>query len=190
MLRAKAPDGHRDRINRVFGVGVGRTGTQSLAAALRILGFPTVHYPWGIEDIREHRAAVDIPVAVAFRQLDCLFPKSRFILTTRKEPGWLESCKKHYAAEWREKPVGELRASEQHIAMVELALYGAWQFDRARFLQAKRRHEASVREYFRSRPSDLLVLDIPDATKPTELWAPLCRFLFDDEIIFPWLNQS
>ena len=35
----------KQQINKVFGIGLSRTGTSSLYEALTILGIDTIHYP-------------------------------------------------------------------------------------------------------------------------------------------------
>ena len=77
---------------KVLGVGLSKTGTSSLSAALTILGYRTVHYP-PLDRLREllddSDAATDTPVACSFRELDRQYPGSRFILTVRDPDSWL-----------------------------------------------------------------------------------------------------
>ncbi len=66
--------------NKVFGIGLSKTGTKSLVKALKILGYKSVHYPRNLNVLKNYDAAADISVAHAFKELDKKYPKSKFIL--------------------------------------------------------------------------------------------------------------
>ena len=178
-----------DRKTKILGIGLSRTGTQSLAVALRMLGYRTIHYPRSLADVERHDAALDLPVVHWYPFLDRVYPGSRFVLTTRDEQSWLVSCRKHYAAPWRQKPPAAFTIAEQEVATVDREVYGSWQFNEEAFLGVKRSHEAFVRSYFADRPDDLLVLDVVGLGSQ-QTWRCLCRFLCHDEIPFPWENRS
>jgi len=174
---------------RVFGIGLSRTGTQSLAVALRLLGYKTAHYPWTLEELHEHEAAVDIPVVMWFPFIDGCYSGSKFVLTTRSDSAWLESCKRHYAAPWRRKKPQDWTANEREVARTDHAVYGTWQFDPILFAETKKRHEALVAEYFADRPDDLLIINLVEHASQ-DVWVRLLEFLGCDEIPFPWENRS
>ena len=100
---------------KVFGIGLGRTGTTSLTHALTILGYRTVHFPVDEASRREiteylerkadriemsvladHDALTDVPVCCIYQGLDQAYPGSRFILTTRDKESWLASTKRFW----------------------------------------------------------------------------------------------
>jgi len=178
---------------RVFGIGLGRTGTQSLASALRTLGFRVVHYPADLAEIDKHDACLDITVAKRFRFLDAIYPGSKFILTTREMESWLRSCQWHYSVPWREAAPGDIPLEQKMLAENDFDMYGTWRFDEEHFRHAKWRHESGVRFHFADRQDDLLTLDI--TTTPAEdLWRALVAFL-DVPVVdfgqpFPWENRS
>lgn len=95
----------------VVGAGCGRTGTQSLAAALEILGFPCTngfvilergqaaawhralegkHADWD-ELFAGFRATVDMPAAAAYDELIQHYPDAKVILTVRDPHAWAKS---------------------------------------------------------------------------------------------------
>jgi hypothetical protein len=157
----------RTRPSKIFGIGLSRTGTTSLHAALGILGFRSIHYPQLdrlYELVDDHDAASDTPVACSYRQLDARYPGSRFILTVRDFRAWLESTR---AFSDRPVPV------EQWKREVRLRTYGVLEWDRSALLRAYHRHIEDVLEYFAHRPEALLLLDITAG----EGWKPLCAFL-------------
>ncbi len=110
-------------------------------------------------------AATDTPVAVDFRQLDAEFPGSKFVLTQRHLPDWLDSCE----ALWKAHPNGfDAFASDIHRR-----IYGREDFDRTAFAEAYARHFDAVRNHFAGRERDLLLIDICAG----EGWERLCPFL-------------
>jgi hypothetical protein len=170
---------------KIFCVGLSRTGTASLTAALETLGFhakhfPFVHFRYGKilarlgfdelrldeEDLRTYDAFADITVIPFYKQLDVRYPGSRFILTTRDRDSWLDSCERFPRFTSAFTPNAEVRALRRLV-------YGAELFDRTTFAAAHERHHVEVRAYFEERPGDLLVLDVCGG----EGWEPLCAFL-------------
>lgn len=175
---------------RVFAIGLSKTGTSSLTIALRQLGYRTKHFPIEMvvlrggelrlrpEEAAVHECLTDTPVAYFYRELDRRFPGSKFILTVRDLDGWLKSCRTHFA-----KPSWGRRMDRLHTE-----LYGSREFDRAGFSEGYERHVSGVTEYFESRPEDLLVLDIGKG----EGWDELCSFLEVSvpDVPFPWVNRT
>jgi hypothetical protein len=142
---------------KIFGIGLSRTGTTSLAKALSMLGYNAIHAR-GLDHIEQYEASTDVPVAARYRQLDKRYPNSRFILTVREMESWLESCRQHYESY---KPF-ELRNFKQatEYAFCRGVLYGIDDFDRDVFRDAYQRYVDGVHEYFKDRPQDLLELNI------------------------------
>ncbi|MDR3402011.1 MAG: sulfotransferase [Chthoniobacter sp.] len=166
--------------NKIFGIGLSKTGTTSLAAALRILNFPTKHLPLVESDFQRYQAFCDSSVAVAFQSLDARFPGAKFIYTVREHSSWLSSCRQHFF-----KP-----AKRPKLRKIRRLLYGCDQFDEKLFSAAYYRHDDIVRRYFKDRPSSLLILNlcINDASN----WRELCAFLGCEcpDIFFPWKNKT
>lgn len=169
---------------RIFGIGMHKTGTTSLAKALTLLGYETLHWrharqardiyesviAHGTSPILErHDAACDFPVAILFRELDRAYPGSKFILTTRDERDWLESVRNHWTADrnpWRRDWDDDCFTHRLHTI-----IYGRKAFDAEIMRSRYRKHVAEVLGYFWERPGDLLTF--PTGTG----WGPLCRFL-------------
>lgn len=169
---ASRPSGPRPK---VFGLGLSRTGTRSLTAALQVLGWRTVHYPvdratlecLARGDVRfaalEHYDGItDITVAPYYEDLDHAYPGSKFVLTVRDEESWLRSCRNH----WSHRPAWQQGEGEEHEIHMEIrrflraAVYASYEFHEERFRRAYRRHVESVKRYFADRPNDLLVLAV------------------------------
>jgi hypothetical protein len=169
---------------KVFGLGLSKTGTSSLSEALNQLGIKTIHYPYDevtfnelrsgnyrLTLMKEWQGAVDISVAPFYAQLDKAFPESKFILTVRDKESWLKSCEQHWLLmrEWLEN-FPELERFQEFIGAVT---YGVMDFNRDRFSWAYDSHVESVRKYFKKRKKDFLEIDICNG----EGWEKLCKFL-------------
>jgi len=161
----------------VFGIGLSKTGTTSLFAALDLLGYRAGTYRhlralgldgWFQGDFRTdyltaYDALTDLPIATFFPQLDARYPGSKFILTVREMDSWLESARVHFT-----RPPTTAFGRD-----VRLATYGIVGFDRARFRYVYETYVRNAGWYFRERKDDLLTLDIVGG----EGWETLCRFL-------------
>jgi hypothetical protein len=171
---------------KVFGLGLSRTGTKSLTAALHLLGFNVVHYPTDQESfaamargdgrfplLEHHDGLTDIVTIPYLAELDALHPGSRFILTIRAKKDWLQSMQVH----WWGKPVvipGHEDTSAMRVrGLLRAAIFGCYEFNEERLARVYDDHVAHVRTYFRDRLNDLLVLDIVGG----EGWQKLAPFL-------------
>lgn len=92
--------GFENSNNKVFGIGLSRTGTTSLSRALSILGYNTGHWKrngrilsWPEFYILD--AATDISCSARFESLYYTFEGSKFIYTTRDIESWIDSMKRH-----------------------------------------------------------------------------------------------
>jgi 3'-phosphoadenosine 5'-phosphosulfate (PAPS) 3'-phosphatase len=178
---------------KIFGIGLSKTGTSSLAQALQMLGYKTLdnmgaaRYVAGdlssidIASVEAHDALTDTPIPSFYRELDARYPGSKFILTVRDRQGWLKSCMKQFSPRFAEAQ------SEPNRRLFE-DLYGTNQFDEAKFSAGYDRFVAGVLDYFKSRPGDLLVMNVTAG----EGWEKLCSFLGQavPEAPFPKANVT
>jgi hypothetical protein len=167
---------------RIFGIGMHKTATTSLNAALKILGYEATHWKsahWAkaiwdeMKDtgrsltLEKSYALSDLPITIMYRELDAAYPGSKFILTVRDESEWLRSVKNHWDHE--RNPFRRTWDHDPFTHRVHKELYGRRDFDADVFLARYRRHNAEVAEFFKDRPADLLVMD--------RGWPALCQFL-------------
>jgi hypothetical protein len=119
-------------------------------------------------------ALTDTPICATFEALDRAYPGSRFVLTTRQKEPWLESCRYLWEV-WLEPHMARLPddAGVVYMRALHERVYGRTSFDPAAFSRAYDDYHERVREHFRGRPHDLLILDISAG----EGWGPLCEFL-------------
>jgi|GEM_PF-1757120 len=169
---------------RIFGIGLHKTATTSLHKALRILGYESAHWKsahWAKRIWREMNnegrsatveqsyALSDLPIPMLYQALDKAYPGSKFILTMRSEESWLKSVRNHFSernpfrAQWDEDPFTH---------RVHRMIYGRKDFDAEVFLERFQRHNLEVREYFKDRPGDLLVMNMETVSG----WTELCGF--------------
>jgi len=179
--------------SKIFGIGLSKTGTTSVANALQILGYKTkdnmgvVKYGAGdlssidLDVVEANDALTDTPIPSFYRELDATFPGSKFILTIRDSAAWLTSCRKQFT-----QPNAE-RQNEAHRRLF-IDLYGTDVFEEEGFASGYRRFVDGVRDYFKERPQDLLVLDVSGG----EGWEKLCAFLHRPvpDIPFPKANVT
>ena len=178
--------------NKLFGVGLSRTGTTSLSTALKILGITSHHFHHLLAHDLENRltydrmvvdmfqALSDTPIALFYKELDRDYPGSVFILTMREEAEWARSWQNHIERNY----LGwDPYTHEMHVK-----LYGSQTFDEKLHLAHYVMHNRSVKDYFANRQGDLLTIDICAG----EGWEKLCPFLGLDipDAPFPHANHG
>jgi len=172
--------------NRIFGIGLPKTGTHSLNEALRMLGFNAFHYARSFRKMilsgnynfpdefkGKQWDALTYLGEWHWAQLDEAFPNSRFILGTRSLDTWLESMSVHYATPPR----------KGMNTKTTIEIFGTLRFNKSRFTHLHGEHYRRVLEYFSFFPEGrskhrgrLLVFpsfELSDADK----WERLCKFL-------------
>lgn len=166
---------------KIFEIGYGRTGTGSITAAVRALGYRVLH--WGARYHREMISEllagrlyscidkydyVSDFVAPLFRELDDAYPGSKFILSIRDEAKWWQSLCEHVQRK-------NLQPRMNFITFYRMQKFGCFDVPQnpQRVLRAYREHAKYVQEYFRDRPDDLLVLNVSAG----DGWNKLCPFL-------------
>ena len=169
---------------KVFGIGFQKTGTSSLDAAFRILGYrtdkgvflntrgkkssvliaPPLTNAKVLERVlpiaRKKEAFSDNPWPLLYREVDSLFADSKFVLTVREPQRWLESLARHFG-------------SEESDTLEWIYGVRSVRGNEARCLEVYEAHNRAVREHFASRPTALLELDIEQHPN----WDALCMFL-------------
>ena len=176
-------------MHKVFGIGMFKTGTKSLGVALNMLGYHGLYKPWFVlkdaqgrgdnwyrnpelwykyydkvkERANHYDAFSDAPWMFLYKQLNEWYPKSKFILTLRKDALTLA---KSDICQWRGKR--DTPSIQQFIDRYE-------------------NHNKQVRDYFKNKNNFLeMCFDKGDG------WKKLCKFL-DKPIPkskFPHVNKG
>lgn len=158
---------------KVFCVGFHKTGTTSMARALRKIGY-RVAGPFGINDVNiadhalpralmlaeRYDAFQDNPWPILFRELDAHFPGSKFVLTVRDSHDWIKSVVDHFGL--GDTPMRRWIYGE-----------GIPIGHESTYIQRYEAHNQEVIDYFADRPNDLLVMDLSKG----DGWDKLCPFL-------------
>jgi len=181
------------KTSKVFCIGFQKTGTTSMEAALRILGYRVAsifgHEDRDLEALRRDfvtrglaiaadvDAVQDMPWPLMYRELDAAFPGSKFILTWRDPDRWLASICDHF---------GDNPDILQALTYGPDAAFPVGHETHYREVYA--RHNAAVRTYFRDRPGDLLAMNLSQGGG----WPALCGFLGEPvpEALFPTSNTA
>jgi len=186
-------------INKIFCIGLNKTGTTSLHIAFQKLGFKSVHwkdkqgnnikdiildnYEKGnklLDGLDQYDAYSDwnLPTTnFLFKKLDEQYPDSLFIFTTRNREDWILSREKHVKRTPNWKELQKLKPDNPW-----------WNMDKKAWQQEYDDLHNSVYEYFKDRPNDLLIFDL---TKGDE-WSKLCSFLTCNvpDIPFPDVKKA
>ncbi len=171
---------------KVIGLGLSRTGTTSLNAALGKLGYHAVHWQNPLtkailapSDLRLFDAFTDISAAQTYQWIYHNYPNSKFVLTTRDADSWERSVRAHYQADFGTDDLVELGNRGAHGIAGHPARRVFWHFY-GRFeswQQAYRHHHQELRDFFKDKDEGrFLELVISEGQGYPEL----CRFLGRD----------
>ena len=186
---------------KIFGIGLTRTGTTTLAAALTALGMNTLHWTNSLtcelisdDDLHLFDAFTDTPVCTAFEKYYYMFPASKFIYTMRPLDSWIDSMNRH----WR-RALGICEFSEfqrqlgtphtfrfgSEFCRIQRVLY----LNHAELRQANEAYDQRVRRFFSDKPKDrFLAFNVFEGHG----WRELCEFLGSKApaLPFPCENTS
>jgi hypothetical protein len=178
-----------DRAMKIFGIGVARTGTTTLAKALEILGYKSVHVECNVMEISDdtfsinkdiidnNEAIVGTPLSPCYKKLAKENPDSLFILTIRDSESWLNSCSLSFTE--------KLSMDENHQALHRW-LYKSILFDRNKFISGYISYVVEVCHFFDAMKNRLLLYNICSVGK----WDPLCEFLGKNKPDCPLPHES
>lgn len=184
----------------VLGVGLSRTGTTSLAKALTLLGYKTLHWsPKRLRDVIMGKidnpdwqryddvdAVTDLPAALFYNELLQAYPGTKCILTIRDTERWLKSITQHYEETIPNKFSGTLL---REAKATQMFAYGSCKV--VPYLYRKRYEDHNQLVQHEIPPEQLLILDIERGSNGS-LMQELCDFLEcpNPGIPFPHVNQS
>lgn len=161
-------------LEKIFGIGLPKTGTMSLHRALQILGIDSVHYPINdiipamqegrYESMTNHEAYVNCG-EWHFPALQREYPESRFICTWREFDKWILSMSRHFS-----RYASPKRGSAPHANRLEV--FGTTVFDSSIMENIYWAHKFSVERYFLGH-ENFLLLNVEHA----DAFQKLCDFL-------------
>jgi hypothetical protein len=185
---------------KVFGIGLSRTGTTTLALALNTVGLHTLHWSnpltgevIGDDDLTIFDAFTDTPISARFEEFYDRFPNSKFILTVRPFDAWVKSM----SALWRRTlGITEFEALKSALAGPGALRHGSefrainrrLYFDYGSYREAYDAHTERVRRFFGEKPADRF---LEFNVFAGDGWPKLCAFLGLEAPSgpFPWENR-
>ena len=167
---------------KIFCIGLSRTGTKSLDSALTKLGYDAAHWINPItkdllkpDDYFLFDAFSDITVAADYCWLRERFTNAKFIFTQREPASWNKSISRHYKCQAGVDNPRELTALPSRLRFsgrahkAEESVYGGWDS----WQDALVAHEDDVQGLFPSEDHQFLLMNIVSG----DGWAQLCPFL-------------
>jgi tetratricopeptide (TPR) repeat protein len=185
---------------KIFGVGLSKTGTTSLAAALTTLGFHTLDWMNLLtcelmceDDLHLFDAFTDAPVCANFEKYYFMFPNSKFIYTVRPRESWERSMRSHYSrfyghSSFKDLKVAMARSEALHFGVDFCNIYVSLYFNHSSYEEAYELYDRRVRRFFQDKPKDrFLEFDVFAGR-----WEELCAFTGREipSSPFPWLNKK
>ena len=180
---------------KIFGIGLSRTGTTSLTSALNVLGYKSIHYPdfylknflkikIAEDELKNFETLTDVPVAYLFKEMDLQYPNAKFILTIRDEDSWLKSVHKFFTRPEGNSSKGQLidflrclkskNEKWRKVYILRHLVYGAFKFNDKKYLKGYKKHNAAVIHHFKDREHKLLVVNL---IKEENKWGEICSFI-------------
>lgn len=194
LYRTLKKNGNKEK---VFGIGMPKTGTTTLGAVLDTLGYR--HYTYDMDltvkvrkgdltslfrKIRHYDSFEDWPWHLVYKELDKNYPEAKFILTVRKSTNkYVDSLKKHHLRQGVAKP--EFDKPYWWDGVFDFQP-NEWDYDKAKHEYEK--HNEDVMHHFKNREDKLLIICWEDGDE----WSKICKFLNEKvpKKIFPHKNKS
>lgn len=201
---------------KVFCIGLNKTGTTTLQRTLTDLGFQFANQrkgeklldAWLLRDwhaiaafAESAEAFQDVPFSLpyTFQAMHSAFPRAKFILSVRANSDeWLGSLTRFHSKLWGdgENPptfdqLLESNYVEKGYPAKHIEIYGTTKerpYDPVRLKSAYERHNAHARDYFRPFPEHFIELNVAKQEDYTRLCKFLCRMPVAKS--FPWLNRT
>lgn len=199
LLKSKCfPDFSAEKI---FGIGLSRTGTKSLSQALQVLGIHTAHYTndfteeiLNLDDAFLFDGLTDTPVCIILETLFYTFPNAKFIYTVRPLDSWVTGFERHLRRNGLSNAFDRSRSrlttrGTSVYGTQRALLHGGLYYHYPDPEAAWHAYDARVRSFFGGRDGKRFLefnVFLGDS------WEKLCRFL--DRPIpaepFPWENRA
>ncbi|GAF72344.1 unnamed protein product [marine sediment metagenome] len=168
-------------MDKIFGIGLPKTGHTSLTRALEILGYKSIKIPIACvnddlsikyDSLKDYNAWTDTPITMKYTELDKLYPDARFILLHRNIITWEESC-----SFWFSLDIPDYHNLHKSI------------FGSASYVDVYTSYYNNLFSYFLNYRcgSKYIILDICAEYG----WSQICEFLNKDipNVSFPHLNK-
>lgn len=150
---------------KIFIIGLPRTGTTSICASLLTLGYKVAHTAYVQKAFDDAQVLADTPVFHHYQYLDKKYANAKFIYLSRKKTKWLPSIKQLL----QRMSVNLLRDDggfNPTIKECYLTVFSPFTLDNINddsFLSTcYDKHHNEINQYFVERENDLLTIDISE----------------------------
>jgi len=151
--------------NKIFIIGLPRTGTTSICVALLNLDYKVAHTAYTQRCMDSAQVIADTPVFCDYKLLDKQYPKAKFIYLERQFELWLPSIRQllkrmHKNIVRRDGGFNPIlkRCFKDVFSPFELSKFSEDEF----IAYCYQKHQQEVFTYFKNRPQDLLTIDVSD----------------------------
>ena len=162
--------------DKIFIIGLPRTGTTSVCASLLELGFSVAHTAYTQQTFSQAQAIADTPIFNDFALLDSAYPNSKFIYLTRELTLWLPSIQQllqRMAANLLRND-GGFNPIIKRCYLNTFTPFTVTNINNMEFLErCYQQHQKQVLQHFQACPEKLLTIDISQVNA----YQQLCRFL-------------
>ena len=162
-------------MNKIFILGLPRSGTTSLCAAMLDFDLTVAHTAFTKRAFELAQVVADTPVFNDFPQLDALFSDSRYIYLKRDLDAWLPSMEKLIDKLNHQFGMKGERAHPLLLRCYQesFGLFKNSDVSRDQLVQRYREHEIRVLDFFKQRSADFLQIQLSD----TDLLLQVSEFL-------------
>lgn len=159
---------------------------------MKQLGYKSYHYvtvaQWNNLIVQQNAPfdfLNDMPIYYRYKELDHVFPDSKFIFTTRDLDSWLNSAKEL----WTKQQVA-IDCNTGDFGIYTKEFFGVDHYDEQAFIDAYLCHKEGVEHYFKYRPEDFLTMNLSEGDGWDELQRFLCHTGPIPSTPFPHKNRG
>ena len=176
--------------SKIFIIGLPRTGTTSISVAMLEAGFKVAHTAFTKETFRLAEVISDAPCFSDFKQLDKLFPHSKFVYLDRSFEQWLPSIQRLLSkmSPHLTPKTGKFSPVLKRSFIEIFSFNGEYILTEEHLKNCYLSHKENVQNHFKGR-DDLLTINLSDK----DSYQNLCEFLslpHSGETTFPHLNKG
>jgi hypothetical protein len=161
---------------KIFIIGLPRSGTTSICAAMLELGYNVAHTAYTQKAFDNACVIADTPIFADYKQLDSFYPNSKFIYLSRDSDKWIPSIKQLLQRMYVNvtRVDGGFNTIIKRCYRKTFAPFTLENIEDDDFLaRCYLQHMNEVNQYFAERAQDLLTIDISEPTS----YAKLLSFL-------------
>jgi len=148
---------------KIFVIGLPRTGTTSFCQAMLNLNYKVAHTAYTQECFNHAQVIADTPIFHDFQLLDTYYPNSKFIYLTRDLSLWLPSIKRLLARMHNNvvRSDGGFNPYIKRCYQSTFMPFTADNIQQDEFLAAcYQQHQQKINMHFKDRAGDLLTIDL------------------------------